>query len=160
LATFNCSTSGGIPPIRFAIVDGTLPPGFTTLGPTPYYIQGIPSATGDYPFSVQVTDSSVPAQVVQQAFDINVVPMVAMNCTQPNGPNLVGQFYTTTCTLSGGVAPYTLTPSFPFLDGLTYSQISPTSFTISGAVTRTYSAYAMVVYYGDAMREGGQLQFS
>ncbi|HZL57538.1 MAG TPA: hypothetical protein VFC21_10670, partial [Bryobacteraceae bacterium] len=160
LSTFTCLTSGGIPPIRFSIVGGSLPPGITTLGPTPYYVQGIPTAAGDYPFIVRATDSSVPAQVAQQNFDMNVVPMVVATCTQPNGPNLVGQFYTTTCTLSGGVAPYTLTPSLPILAGLTYTQISSTSFTISGTPTKTYSAYGMTVYYGDAKKEGGQIQFT
>lgn len=51
------SGSLATPPFTFSIVNGSLPPGLSLNGSK---ISGKPTATGNFPFTVQVQDSSVP----------------------------------------------------------------------------------------------------
>ena len=100
---FSCLASGGIGQIHYA-VSGTLPPGFAFSGnaQSPLWISGIPTTAGEYQFALQAIDSSLPtAQVAQQSFDITVFPQVSVTCTPNYGPTLVGQFYMTTCNVTG-----------------------------------------------------------
>jgi hypothetical protein len=53
--------SGGTEPYTFKIVQGSLPPELT-LDPSSGHVQGTPLLPGDFAFTVQVVDSSIPAE--------------------------------------------------------------------------------------------------
>jgi len=63
---------GGTWPRSWNVVSGSLPPGLTfdTAGA----ISGIPTTTGTYSFTLQVTDSSAPPQTASKAFSLTVIP--------------------------------------------------------------------------------------
>jgi len=63
--------SGGTQPYAWHVVAGSLPAGFS-LGSTTGIIAGTPSQTGDFSFTAQVTDSSVPAQRATQQFSLTI----------------------------------------------------------------------------------------
>ncbi|HSB11589.1 MAG TPA: matrixin family metalloprotease [Blastocatellia bacterium] len=54
------TASGGIPPYRWSLISGTLPPALSLS--TNGTIAGIPTAAGSYTFAVQVFDSGSPVQ--------------------------------------------------------------------------------------------------
>ena len=71
---FTIKTEGGRPPFRWNVIEGTLPPGIElntsgTLRGTPT----IARAQG-YEFTLQVSDSSEPAQTYAQKFAVVVAP--------------------------------------------------------------------------------------
>jgi hypothetical protein len=62
--------TGGFTPYTWSIVSGSLPPGlFFTPGGG---IQGTPMQPSDASFTVQVQDSSDPAEVAQQELTISI----------------------------------------------------------------------------------------
>jgi transglutaminase/protease-like cytokinesis protein 3 len=66
------SATGGTPPYSWSIVSGSLPSGLTLS--TAGVISGTPSSTGTFSFTVQVRDSSSPAQTAQKTFSVMVQP--------------------------------------------------------------------------------------
>jgi hypothetical protein len=64
------SAAGGTPPYRWSLIAGTLPSGLILS--TSGQISGTPANTGTSNFTVQVTDSSSPAQTAGQALSIAV----------------------------------------------------------------------------------------
>ncbi len=63
------SASGGTKPYLFTLGSGTLPPGVVLGSGT---LSGTPTATGAYPVTLMVTDSSSPALTATEAVTINV----------------------------------------------------------------------------------------
>lgn len=63
--------SGGVPPIAWSVVSGSLP-GWASLNTSTGVISGTPTATGTSSFSVQATDSETPAAVSVQALTLTV----------------------------------------------------------------------------------------
>ncbi|MDZ7363133.1 MAG: PQQ-dependent sugar dehydrogenase, partial [candidate division KSB1 bacterium] len=63
---------GGLPPYRFSLIDGTLPPGLD-LEPTAGMIVGAATAAGSYNFTIRVSDSQTPAATLDQAYTIQVL---------------------------------------------------------------------------------------
>ncbi len=59
--TASLQAAGGIPPLTWSIVSGSLPPGLTLTSSTGQ-ISGTPAAIGAFQFSVRVTDSASPGQ--------------------------------------------------------------------------------------------------
>lgn len=66
---------GGVQPYTFAVMSGALPSGLL-LNSATGEISGIPSAEGDYNFTVRCTDSSNPSQFDDQNFSMAVAPSV------------------------------------------------------------------------------------
>lgn len=108
---------GGIPPLTWSLLSGTLPPGLTlttntqtggTLPPTTGEVAGIPTTPGTYTFAVQVHDSAIPEQNATQTFSItitNPTPLVITTTSLPNG--VTAQGYNSPVQASGGVSPLT-----------------------------------------------------
>jgi Putative Ig domain len=63
------SAAGGFAPYSWSIVSGSLPGGLFFFDGI---IQGTPMQPSDSPFTVQVEDSSNPAEVAQQALTIDI----------------------------------------------------------------------------------------
>jgi hypothetical protein len=64
---------GGTTPYHWSISTGTLPKGIS-LGSTTGDFTGTTSQTGQFSFTVKLTDSSSPAQTVSQALSVTVIP--------------------------------------------------------------------------------------
>jgi hypothetical protein len=124
--------TGGLAPYSFTVVSGTLTSGLSLASATGV-ISGTPTASGQFNFTVQVSDSSTPPQTAQAAFSISVNPrngVVISTTAPPSGT--VGTAYSTTLTAAGGTAPYSWTVSSGTLPaGLTLSK----GGTISGTPT-------------------------
>ena len=98
------AATGGALPYTWSVVSGSLPTGLT-LNPTGE-ISGMPSAPGNFNFTVQLTDS-VSSQVtaglgisVHQGSTLRIL-------TQSLPPGPANQSYYVTLSASGGVQPYT-----------------------------------------------------
>jgi streptogramin lyase len=92
--------AGGAPPYTSSIVSGALPAGLALAN-------GIVSGTttaasGNYTFTVQVTDSSSPPVTVTQAVTMTVAPPLAFVTTALPGGQANVAYPTTTITTSGG----------------------------------------------------------
>ncbi len=79
--TYTFVVSGGVhPPYTWSLVSGSFPPGLT-LNSSTGVLSGTPTMAGTYPYTVRVTDSGVPPQVVEIAcvlqttdVDVTVTP--------------------------------------------------------------------------------------
>jgi hypothetical protein len=67
---------GGIPPYKYSISEGSLPVGVKLSGDG--LLDGTPPATGQFRFTVSVTDSSNPAQKTTRSFLLKVVQPLLM----------------------------------------------------------------------------------
>jgi len=74
--SWRLTASGGIAPYNWQIVSGRLPPGLS-LSPTTGQITGTPTAVGQYPISVAVSDSSAPPLGAQTNFTLTVTSPTA-----------------------------------------------------------------------------------
>lgn len=125
------AVSGSSTPFTFSISAGALPPGLT-LNPQNAIIQGIPSLSGTFSFTVRVADvlgrsATAPAQFV--ITNPANLPQVTTNAL-PVG--VVGQPYpTTTITASGGTGTGFTFVMLP-LSGISFAQ-PPPGLTLNGA---------------------------
>ena len=98
-------------------------------------VSGTPSASGQFSFTVQVSDSSAPVQTAQGAFSIGVNPqngVVISTSALPTGT--VGTAYSTTLAAAGGTTPYSWTMVSGTLPaGLSLSKNGTISGTPTGA---------------------------
>jgi hypothetical protein len=77
---FQFQAHGGIPPMKYAITDGSVPTGMK-LGEDGL-LAGTPTATGKYRFTISVTDSSNPPQKAFRVFELRVVAPFLMQWKQ------------------------------------------------------------------------------
>ena len=127
-------SAGGTSPLKTVMASGTLPPGLSFNAATGE-IAGTPTATGTFPFTVSLTDTSaVPFTVTaNKTITISnpVPPLTLAGGPQPIGE--VGIPYTTSLVAAGGVIPYAWSITAGSLPaGLS---ISPTTGVISGTPT-------------------------
>src|SRR5229473_449716 len=120
---------GGNPPLSadtWALIGGSLPPGLnlTSTG----VISGSATATGTFPFLVQVTDTGTPQHIATRSLTINVYAPVAIQT--PALPNAaLGSPYTQVFTAIGGLPAYgwsstgTLPPGLSLSSGGTLSGV-------------------------------------
>ena len=130
------ASTGGQPPVTWAVATGTLPTGMT-LNPNGTF-SGTPTALGTFTFGVSATDSGtgIANQVATQTLSITITnPPLTISTNSPLPNAMQGQSYTTTLVATGGTTPYTwsvLTGSLP--SGLT---LNPNTGVISGTPTTT-----------------------
>jgi hypothetical protein len=133
--------SGGLAPITYSIVSGTLPTGLS-LNSSTGQISGLPAASGNYSFTVRATDNcctgfAAPVcQQVQRAFTLQIdTPCPALSITSPSSlsTGTVGDVYTYQVTTSGGQAPV----SFSIVGG---SLPTGLSLSLTGLITGTPSS--------------------
>ena len=80
--SFPLVATGGSSPYSWRLVDGQLPPGLK-LHPHSGTISGVPSAAGEYRFTIAVADASVPQIQVQRAVTITVIAGLTIGWRQP-----------------------------------------------------------------------------
>lgn len=73
---FQFQAHGGIPPMKYVLSQGALPTGMK-LGEDGL-LAGTPSTTGQYKFTVTVTDSSSPPQKAFRAFVLRIAPPMVL----------------------------------------------------------------------------------
>jgi hypothetical protein len=82
---------GGVPPLHWRVEKGTLPPGLKLEDDG--RLHGSPERTGDFQFSISVTDSGQPQRSVQKSFVLRVHSAMVLNWKNPahvNGNRIEG----------------------------------------------------------------------
>lgn len=99
--------TGGKTPYSWKVISGSLPGGLTLSSSGT--ISGVPTNNAAvYPFTVQVTDSSVPAQIALQPLSITIqCPQLSMVSTSPLPTATLGSQYQNQMQSSGGIPPIT-----------------------------------------------------
>jgi large repetitive protein len=121
--------SGGTAPYSCTITSGTLPTGLS-LG-AGCVVSGTPTVAGTSTVTVNVTDSSNPAQTTSGPETITIAP-AALSLTMSTLPDgTVGVPYSATIGVSGGTSPYTCTVT----SGSLPAGLSITGCTVSGKPT-------------------------
>ncbi len=72
---------GGLRPFEFALADGALPPGIQLQGGT---LRGVPSKTGQYTFTLQVTDANLSKTVQKYTLSVAELPPPSLTLNVPN----------------------------------------------------------------------------
>jgi large repetitive protein len=122
--TQTITASGAVAPYSFAVTAGALPNGLTlSVGGA---LSGTTTTSGTFNFTVTATDQF--GQTGSRAYTVVVaVPTLTLTpATLPAGT--AGTAYSQVLTLSGGIAPYTVTQTGALPTGLTFN-----------AATRTFS---------------------
>jgi hypothetical protein len=123
--------SGGTSPYTFSISSGALP-AWASLNASTGAITGSTPATGSSTFTVQVKDSSNPAQTTTQSLTIAINPGLEFT-TVSLASGAVGVRYSQTLSASGGTKPYAWSISSGSVPSCL--ALGPSSGTISGTAT-------------------------
>lgn len=98
---------GGRPPYSLQVTSGSLPDGLS-LAPhteTSFRVDGKPTTLGEFPFALELIDSSTPPAIVRENHSITVVEQLII--TTENLPEgLEGNPYSAKLTGTGGAPPY------------------------------------------------------
>lgn len=97
--------NGGTPSYAWTVVSGSLPPGLS-LGGSSGIISGAPTTTGNFAFTVRVSDRSSPQQAVSTSLSISVSNPIQISTPSLTG-GMVGSSYSRTLAVSGGIPAYT-----------------------------------------------------
>jgi Putative Ig domain len=106
--TATVAVSGGVSPYTWTVKSGNLPTGLT-LGASSGAISGTPTASGDYSFALEVTDSGSPTALTASGqFTINIAPAPAIQfITTSLVHSVVGDAYTDQVNAIGGAGTLT-----------------------------------------------------
>ena len=130
------AVSGGLAPYSWSITAGSLPTGLM-LTASSGTISDTPTESGTFPITVQVKDSSSPAQTASQSFSIviaaAVTPLSITTSSLPSGTQNVG--YSTALAATGGKTLYTWSITSGSLP--TGLSLAASSGTISGTPTQS-----------------------
>jgi hypothetical protein len=77
----NVRVVGGLPPYRFEVSAGALPPGLNLQGGT---LRGTPSTTGDYRFTVTVSDANLSRTFLEYTLTVAEPPPAELTLNVPN----------------------------------------------------------------------------
>jgi hypothetical protein len=131
------AAAGGNPPYTFSDVGGFLPGGLSLSSSGA--LSGTPSVSGIANFTVQVKDSSTPAQTATASFSFTISGTLTIGTLALPG-GVVGDSYNSTVAAAGGTAPYTFSRISGTLPaGLSLSSGGVISGTPSGAGTSTFT---------------------
>jgi hypothetical protein len=102
------AATGGTQPYSWSVAAGSLPPGLTLSAATGL-IAGMPSVSGQYSFTVQVSDPGSSPQSARQAFTISIAaagpsPLQITTSSLPGGQ--LQASYSATLAATGGTQPY------------------------------------------------------
>lgn len=100
--------NGGTAPYTWTVSSGSLPSGLT-LASSSGQISGTPGSAGTFSFTIQVTDSSSPAQTASKSLSVAIAssapgPVSITTSSLANGQ--MGTAYSATLAATGGKSPY------------------------------------------------------
>ena len=103
--TYPFTASGGAGTYHWSLASGALPVGLTIS--TAGALNGTPTTTGTFVFTVQVSDGSTPQQTALKQFTmaIGTAPLSIVTTSVPNG--VIGGAYSVILLANGGTTPYT-----------------------------------------------------
>lgn len=135
-ASFTLYARGGLAPYSFTLADSTLPLGEWTLTDNGDGSATLASASadtaGDFSIMLHVEDANrIP---VEQRFDIRVAAQPLAWVGTLDADFYVGVPYSSSITLEGGIAPYSVPYIAGLPDGITFELVDDT-FTIEGTPT-------------------------
>jgi hypothetical protein len=139
--------TGGLGPYFFS--SNNLPQGFHFDVDSSGTLRGTPTATGDFPFTVQALDAL--QQTATKAFTLSVKPAVTITSASPLTTGFVGGAYSFTFAAAGGNPPYAWTIDAGPVPGLTLAASTgalngtpqaPGDYTITVRATDTARAFA------------------
>jgi hypothetical protein len=147
--------SGGTPPYVWSIVTGPLPPGLS-MQPASGVISGIPTAPGNFSFTVAARDSSPTQQIGTQPFAIAMGPPGPLTiATTLLLDGTVNSPYQAKLVAVGGMPPYT----WKVTSGALPAGISFNGSAISGAPSAAGTS-SFVVTVADSSSENQQQALS
>ena len=111
------AATGGVPGYSFAATAGSLPAGLSLSSNG--ILSGTPAKTGDYRFTVQVTDSSGATASAGFLLTIKTPPLTIT--TSPFADAPLGTAFNTQFTATGGVPPYVWGASGSIPSGTTFN---------------------------------------
>ncbi|MGB7847743.1 MAG: putative Ig domain-containing protein [Candidatus Acidiferrum sp.] len=104
------AATGGIPPYTWSITTGAVPGGLN-FNTSSGAITGTPTASGTFPFTAQVKDSTNTTATGNFSITVNAALAVSTGSTLTAGTQ--GTSYSTNLAATGGVTPYTWTVVSP-----------------------------------------------
>jgi hypothetical protein len=134
------SASGGKAPYTWSLASGQLPAGVSLSSAG--VISGTPTASGNFNFTVDVTDSESTAQTAGYSETLAVAAAPALSVSPTTlGPGTVGTAYSATLSASGGIAPYSWSVASGTLPtGMTLSNTGVINGTPSATGTFSFTA--------------------
>ena len=129
--SFTLQARGGKPPLAWRVTTGTLPFGLT-LNAASGQISGTATTEGMFTFTVEVSDSDTPAQIVSQPLIITINPALSV-ATSTLSSSAPGCTYTTMLESKGGTPPITWSITIGTLP--TGLVLDPATGQISGSPT-------------------------
>jgi len=152
--------SGGLAPITYNILSGTLPTGLS-LNSSTGMISGTPAASGSYSFTVRATDNcctglATPVcQQVQRAFTLQIntpCPALSITTTSPLPSGTVSQAYTSQIQTSGGQLPIT----FSLFSGTLPPGLGLSSTGLISGTPTSSGSYSFIIIASDSCLPNGQ----
>ena len=145
-ATVNAT--GGLQPYAWSITGGSLPPGLAlNSNGGNVNINGTPTTTGTYNFTIQVIDNENPQVSVSQNLSIiieSAAPLTIQTTTLPGASE--GWAYNTSLQANGGVQPYswsitsgTLPAGLSLISNSGNENITGTATTVTGTPTPSFT---------------------
>ena len=151
------TADGGVPPLRWSMQSGSLPPGLTLTAAG--IIQGTPVQTGTYNFGIQVQDAASPPQVYADPYTITVVPpkpMIVAPLPYNIPEAIVSRAYYAAFSAASGAPPYTWSMSAGTPPpGLTFDS----SGVLAGTAT-TAGTYSFTVQVTDSASQSATTQYA
>ena len=115
-----CVATGGFPPYSWNALNGLNGLSLTAVGGSAT-VSGTPTTSSPF-YGLSVADSSAPQpQYAQWTQGGTVSPRLTMNCIPSDSPTSVGQVFSSSCSSSGGVQPYSWSSSGNLPSGLTFN---------------------------------------
>jgi hypothetical protein len=126
------SAAGGTSPYRWLVTSGSLPGGLS-LNPASGVISGTAGTSGNFTFTVQVSDAAAKSSSAQ--FSLSIISGLVITNGPTLAPGTIGQPYSVTLAAAGGHAPYT----WSITEGLIAPGLAlgPSDGSISGTPTAT-----------------------
>jgi hypothetical protein len=136
LYTVTLAAAGGKSPYTWTLTSGSLPSGLALSGAG--VLSGTPSASGNFNFTVQVTDSN--SVKAEQAFTLTIASPLTITSARSLPSGTVGSSYIVSLGASGGTPPYIWSISSGNLPaGVTLTPVGTIIGTPAGAGTFSFT---------------------